>query len=64
MGVVLVPIAGALSDKVGRKPVYRVGAWVGLLFAFPAAFLVQTENRWAISLVFVVGLGVIYGTVY
>jgi MFS family permease len=61
---VLVPIAGALSDRVGRKPVYRVGAWIGLLFAFPAAFLVQTENRWAISLVFVVGLGVIYGTVY
>ncbi len=64
IGVVLVPIAGALSDKVGRKPVYRVGAWIGLLFAFPAAFLVQTENRWAISLVFVVGLGLIYGTVY
>ena len=64
LGVVLVPIAGALSDRVGRKPVYRVGAWIGLLFAFPAAFLVQTENRWAISLVFVVGLGVIYGTVY
>ena len=53
-----------VSDRVGRKPVYRVGAWLGLLFAFPAAFLVQTENRWAISLVFVVGLGVIYGTVY
>jgi len=64
IGVVLVPIAGALSDRVGRKPVYRVGAWIGLLFAFRAAFLVQTENRWAISLVFVVGLGVIYGTVY
>ena len=64
MGVVLVPIAGALSDKVGRKPVYRVGAWLGLLFAFPAAWLIQTENRWAISLVFVVGLGAIYGIVY
>ena len=61
LGVVLVPIAGALCDRVGRKPVYRVGAWIGLLFAFPAACLVQTENRWAISLVFVVGLGVIYG---
>ena len=62
--VILKPFFGALSDRVGRKPVYRVGAWIGLLFAFPAAFLVQTENRWAISLVFVVGLGVIYGTVY
>jgi len=64
IGVVLVPVAGALSDKVGRKPVYRVGAWLGLLFAFPAAWLIQTENRWAISLVFVVGLGAVYGIVY
>jgi metabolite-proton symporter len=64
LGVVLVPIAGALSDRVGRKPVYRIGAWIGLLFAFPAAHLVQTGDRWAISLVFVVGLGVVYGTVY
>ena len=37
LGVVLVPLSGALSDKVGRKPVYRAGAWLGLLFAFPAA---------------------------
>ncbi len=64
LGVVLVPLSGALSDRVGRKPVYRVGAWLGLLFAFPAAALVQSENRWAISLVFVVGLGLVYGTVY
>ena len=61
LGVVLVPIAGALSDRVGRKPVYRVGAWIGAAVRLPGGLLVQTENRWAISLVFVVGLGVIYG---
>jgi MFS family permease len=56
--------SGALSDRVGRKPVYRVGAWLALLFAFPAAVLLQTENRWAIFTTFVVGLGVLYGIVY
>ena len=49
LGVLLVPIAGALSDRFGRKPVFRVGAWAALLFAFPMAVLVQSETRPASS---------------
>ncbi len=64
LGVVLVPLTGALSDRVGRKPVYRVGTWLALLFAFPAAALVQSGSHGAIFLVFVTGLGLLYGTVY
>ncbi|WP_110182172.1 MFS transporter [Nocardioides solisilvae] len=64
LGVVLVPLAGAWSDRLGRKPVYRLGAWIALLFAFPAAAMVQSESRAAIFVTFVVGLGVIYGVVY
>jgi metabolite-proton symporter len=64
LGVVLVMVSGAVSDRVGRKPVYRLGAWLALLFAFPAAFLLQSENRWAIFSVFAIGLGVLYGIVY
>ena len=64
LGVVLVPITGALSDRVGRKPVYRVGAWLALGIAFPVAALVQSANPVAVFAVFVAGLGVLYGTVY
>ena len=64
LGVVLVPLTGALSDRVGRKPVYRTGAWLALLFAFPAAALVTSTNHLAVFFVFVAGLGVLYGTVY
>ena len=64
IGVALVPVTGALSDRLGRKPVYRVGAWLALLFAFPAAALVQSGSHLAVFVVFVVGLGVLYGTVY
>jgi MFS family permease len=64
LGVVLVPLTGALSDRVGRKPVFRVGAWLALLAAFPVAALVQSANSVAVFLVFVLGLGLIYGTIY
>jgi MFS family permease len=64
VGTVLVPLSGALSDRVGRKPVYRVGAWLGLLLAFPVAAMVQSESRALIFLALVLGLGLVYGVVY
>lgn len=64
LGVVLVLLSGRLSDRWGRKPVYRVGAWAALLFAFPAAWLVQTGERWALAVAFIGGLGVLYGVIY
>jgi MFS family permease len=63
-GVLMVPFAGHLSDRVGRKPVFCAGAWLGLAFAFPAAALIQTEQRWPVFLAFVGGLGVVNGLVY
>jgi MFS family permease len=64
LGVALVPVAGALSDRRGRKPVYRVGTWLGLLTAFPVAALVQSGTRSGIFLALVTGLGLTYGLVY
>ena len=64
LGVLLVPLAGAWSDRVGRKRVYRLGTWLALLFAFPAAALVQSQDHLAILVAFVVGLGVLYGVIY
>jgi len=57
-------VPGVASDRLGRRPVYPLGAWLALLIAFPAAYLLQTENRWAIFTTFVVGLGVLYGVIY
>ena len=64
LGVALVPLTGALSDRVGRKPVFRVGSWLALLVAFPVAALVQSANSVAVFAVFVIGLGLLYGTIY
>jgi MFS family permease len=64
IGVGLVMVAGRLSDKVGRKPVYNAGAIFGLVFAFPAAWLIQSGSTLGIVAAFVGGLGLIYGWVY
>jgi MFS family permease len=64
LGVVLVVAAGALSDRVCRRPVFAGGAVAGLLFAFPAAWLVQSGTTLGIVAAFVGGLGVIYGWIY
>jgi MFS family permease len=64
VGVVLVMVSGRLSDRFGRKPVYNVGTAFALLFAFPAAWLIQGGTTLGIVVAFVGGLGVIYGVVY
>ena len=44
IGLVTVPLWGALSDRVGRKPLYLAGAVVTTLWAFPLFGLINTES--------------------
>lgn len=41
---VTIPAFGALSDRIGRRPVYMGGAAFCALFAFPFFWLLNTEN--------------------
>ena len=63
VGVALVIVSGRLSDRFGRKPVYNVGTTIALLFAFPAAWLLQGGTTLGVAITFVGGLGVVYGIV-
>lgn len=64
LGVGLVVVSGAASDRLGRRPVFATGAAAALVFAFPAAWLVQSSTTVGIVDAFVGGLGVINGWVY
>ncbi len=44
VGIFTVPLAGKISDRVGRKPVYRTGALVVMLVSFPGWYLLSTGN--------------------
>ncbi|MGW0904715.1 MFS transporter [Streptomyces sp. NPDC002853] len=64
MGLVLVPLFGALSDRVGRKPVF-IGATLALLVLSTPAFLLMRTGlagTWAAGLVLGVILAAILGT--
>jgi MHS family shikimate/dehydroshikimate transporter-like MFS transporter len=59
------PAFGALSDRLGRRPVYLFGAIFTGLFAFPFFWLIETSNTGlmvtAIVLALVLGHSAMYG---
>jgi MFS family permease len=62
--LILLPLAGALSDRLGRLPVYLTGAVLLVLFAFPIFWLIDLKSPLAIALSFVlaqIGLSLMYG---
>jgi MFS transporter, MHS family, shikimate and dehydroshikimate transport protein len=64
IGLVTVPLWGALSDRVGRKPLYLAGAVVTTLWAFPLFGLINTESPVLIWLSIAVGINLGHDLMY
>jgi MHS family metabolite:H+ symporter-like MFS transporter len=58
IGIFSIPLTGHISDKVGRRPVYRFGAVFMLLFAFPAWWMLSLGNPGLTIAVIAIGIGV------
>ena len=52
-----IPLIGWLTDKYGRRPVYRVLSGFQVLFAFPGVMMVNTGNTVLIVIAFVLAFG-------
>lgn len=52
----VIPLCGALSDRIGRRPVYLGGALFLAAFAFPFFWLVDMNSHWMVWLAITVGL--------
>ncbi|MBC9943646.1 MFS transporter [Leucobacter sp. cx-328] len=48
LGLIIVPLAGMASDKVGRKPVLMVAAVTQTLLAVPLFYLMTIGEDWAV----------------
>ncbi|MDR3360314.1 MAG: MHS family MFS transporter [Bifidobacteriaceae bacterium] len=57
LGMATLPLAGWISDKVGRRLVYRVGAGAMLLWAVPAWYLLSLHTLAATCVAVTVGIG-------
>jgi metabolite-proton symporter len=60
---IVLPLAGALSDRFGRLPLYLIGAGLAILTPFPIFWLIDTKSPTLIALALSLGLGTI-GVMY
>lgn len=58
IGFATVPLAGWLSDKFGRRTMYRALSGFQMLFAVPAILMIQSRDPFLVSLALIIGLSV------
>ncbi len=59
-----IPAFAMLSDRVGRRPIYLVGAALTLVFAYPYFLLLETRSTIPIVLASILGLSVAHALMY
>jgi MFS family permease len=64
IGLLTIPAFGALSDRIGRRPVYLSGALFTMLFAFPYFWLLETRSATLIWLATIVAVNLGHDAMY
>jgi len=62
--LVTIPVFGALSDRIGRRPVYLLGCLAAIALAFPIFWAINTRDPVTVVLGFVIGMSVGHGIMY
>ncbi|TDM11959.1 MFS transporter [Macrococcus lamae] len=59
----LIPFYGALSDKVGRKKLYMLGAFGMIIYAFPYFMLINQGGVLPLLIATIIGLSIIWSPI-
>ncbi|TEA74134.1 MFS transporter [Allopusillimonas ginsengisoli] len=62
--LITIPLFGALSDRIGRRPVYMMGCIAAIVLAFPIFWGIQTKDPTIVIISFVVGMAIGHGVMY
>ena len=62
--LVAIPLFGALSDRIGRRPVYLFGAITTALFAYPLFWMLDTGSSSLVSIALVLAFAVSHAAMY
>ncbi|WP_330237005.1 MFS transporter [Streptomyces sp. NBC_00566] len=55
-------LAGALTDRIGRRPIYIMACTAAILFAFPMYLLTNSARPALVVTVFIIGIGLIHAS--
>lgn len=64
MELITIPFFGALSDRIGRRPIYMLGCLSAIALAFPIFWAIETLSPVLVVLAFVIGMSVGHGIMY
>jgi MHS family shikimate/dehydroshikimate transporter-like MFS transporter len=62
--LITIPLFGALSDRVGRRPIYLLGCLAAIGLSFPIFWAIETRDPLMVTLAFVIGMSVGHGIMY
>lgn len=61
--IFLIPLMGALSDKIGRKKIYIGSTILMMLYAFPYFWLLEQDTFLSVVVATVIGLGIVWAPI-